>query len=446
MKMIKNGLLLFSIATSTICSAQVNTTQEGNYKVRASADRYFTQFQNGYVVIKDGTRFDGQISLFGSSYRSLSSVKIKTGELTYDFYMRSLKEFGLSDNLINDTPDAFDWFTMDKVKLMGDPNAPAKPSNKRKAVTNNGYVVTKSGAVYQGKMTVIEVKKKVESFSLKTKDKQKLKFEASELSNFGVGEYGTVTNAAVAEESTSVTSAIENEEEPIDDADAYDPIDASFLATKTTDESVSTNGYVITSAGEKIEGAVSVTAPPKIWFATDVTLTTPSGVVKNYANDGSLQKVVFTVNGQEKEFVNYENEYVEILHREGKLIHFRNPHPTTSSMGGDLADALTGAAMESADRELREAGGSVTKTGTEGDTDWTSEEIIKLYAKEYILLNEENGRYAMYIPGKNYRQIKGELMGSAEYLSMDKDSKNVLRKMGDPRATMQFLNAKLYTK
>ncbi len=446
MKKIKHWSMLICMAISTFAYTQVNTSQEGNYKLRSSADRYMTQFQNGYVIINDGTRFDGQISLFGSSYNNIWQVKIKSGESTYDFYLRSLKEFGLSENLINDTPGEFYWVTMDKVKLMGDPNAPAKPSDKRKATTNNGYVVTKTGKVYQGKMIVVEFKKKVESFSLRTRDKQKLKFEASELTNFGNGEYGAAvanTNDA-SEEGTTFTAQVE-EDISVDD-EAYNPIDESFLATKTTDESISTNGYVITASGVKKEGAVTVSAPPNIWFATDVTLTTASGVVHNYANDGSLQKVVFTVNGQQKELVNFENEYVEVLHREGQLIHFRNPHPTTSSMGGDLTDALAGAALESADREFRQAGGSVRKTGTQGDTDWTSEEVIKLYAKEYVLLNEKTGRRAMYIPGKNYRQIKGELMGSSEFLTMDKERKKNLRRMNSPESTMKFLNSRIYNK
>lgn len=454
MKTIKVTLVLCCLVYSLSNYAQVNTSQEGNYKIRSSADRYLTQFQNGYAIIKDGTRFDGQISLFGGSYQNLYRVKIKSGDETYNLPMRSLKEFGLSDNLINDTPDQWDWVTMDKVKLMGDPNAPTKPSNTRKASTNYGYVVTKAGTIYQGKITVVEVKKKIDRFTMKTVKKEKFKFEAAELSNFGVGEYGS----AVVEE-------IENEEEEIVSSVVAEEV--GYLSTKPSGDSGDGNGYVITSSGERIEGAVSVTAPNKVWFATDVTVTTGSGEVQNYTNDGSLNKVVFTSNGQERELVNFENEYVEVLHREGQLVHFRNPHPTTRSTGGDLANVLVGAAAEGADQEIRREAlkqeikqqgndvnisevankaNNIQNSSGQGDVDWTSQDLIKLYAKEYVLLNEKTGKYAIYIPGRNYNQVEGELMGSFEYLKMEKDQQKALSKMESPKSTMQFLNTNLYAK
>jgi len=304
-----------------------------------------------------------------------------------------------------------------------------------------GYLVFRDGTAKVGYVSIKRVGALTTYFLRQGKEETKYK---------SIKRYGLLASKEKDIPKATQNVAIQSDNEEFE---AYDPLEASFLATKTTEENIESNGYVITSSGEKKEGAVSVSAPPKLWFATDVTLTSLDGTVSNYTNDGSLKKIVLTLSGEEKEFVNFENEYVEVLHRDGDLVHIRNPHPTTTAVGGDLANAVAGAALESLDQGLNSLGkvtsgsdnAGITKSSGE-KVDWTNEEIIKRYAKEYLILNVKTGKYAMYIPRKNYNQVEGDLMGSIEYLEMNKENRNVFRKMANPLTTMKFLNEKIYNK
>ncbi|MTI23164.1 hypothetical protein E1176_19195 [Fulvivirga sp. RKSG066] len=237
-----------------------------------------------------------------------------------------------------------------------------------------------------------------------------------------------------------------NEEEVME---VYDPLDDNFLASASLNESVQNNGYVITSSGEKIEGQIALSFPPELPFATDVTLTKSDGSVVEYTNDGSLSKIVVTVNGQEKEFINYENDYAEVLHRYENLVHFRNPHPTTNKIIGEAANQMAAEALEGVETSINNSfggnGGSFQFNGANGqDIDWDNAEIVTLYAKEYIILDETTKKVSIYIPNRTYLQIEGDLMGSIEYLQMEKEQQKGLKKMQNPMVTMKFLHSKVY--
>jgi len=244
----------------------------------------------------------------------------------------------------------------------------------------------------------------------------------------------------------------------IQEIEEYDPIDDSFLQTVTIDREVKHNGYVITHEGERIEGEVELSFPPKLWYATDVILTRSDGTVTEYTNDGSLKNIVVMIDGMEKEFTTYLNQYPEVLHRDGSLVHFRNPRPTTPNVAGEIINMFVqgaaGAAGQEIDKKIAEEGMKQIAAGKwnadqveafntyqELDkTDWTSFEFITIYAPEHIVLDEESGRYAMYIPGKSYFQIEGELMGCIDFFNLDKTTQKGLRRMRNPEQTLKFLN------
>ncbi|MEO9966523.1 MAG: hypothetical protein ABJF11_12075 [Reichenbachiella sp.] len=412
---------------------QVNRSQASNYQgQKTSFHNYASNYQKGFVQLLDGTRLEGEISIIGNSYEYLYGVNIKMQDGTkYKFPLRSLIEFGLSENLINDTPGEFSWYTVDKVKLGSNTGAPPKPSNTRKGSTDFGYVVTKEGKTYQGKINIKEVRKKIIQIDVKTPSKEKFKFEASQLSNFGVG---LRNNDRVADVDVSKRS---NNKVPY--------YDDNMLNTSWLNDNV--NGYVIDADARKIMGKIGISTSPNLWFIRHITLTEPNGETSYFSPSDMLKKIVKVNDGVSKEYIYFEGEYVEVLHRDGWLVHFRNPHPKTLSVGGDLANVVTGAAMESADQDLRAAGGSITKNDRPNkDVDWTSEEVIKLYAQEFLLLNELTGKYAMYIPGRKYWQIEGDLMGSLHYLKLPKEGQDALRKMEKPSRTMYYLNEKIYSR
>lgn len=238
--------------------------------------------------------------------------------------------------------------------------------------------------------------------------------------------------------------------------EAYDPADDSFLLSKTIETEIESNGYVITTDGERIDGQIEMSFPPKLWFATDVTLTQEDGTVTDYSAAGGLQRLVTTIDGQEKEFVFFDGAYIEVLDHEGDWVHFRNPHPNTPTGMSNWLNAFTGAAMnasqEYVDQKVAEYATVQALKGNEKAaesaanfldrerTDYTSYDQFALYAKEHIILDLKNNRYAMYIPGKNYQIIEGELMGSIEYLKMESEAQKGLRKMNNPSETLKYLD------
>jgi hypothetical protein len=258
--------------------------------------------------------------------------------------------------------------------------------------------------------------------------------------------------------SLGATDVIQNIQE---DIEAYDPLNDSFLATTTIDKDVKNNGYVVTATGEKIEGAVQMSFPPKLWFATDVILTRADGTVENYTNDGSLQQVVITIDGKQQEFVNFENEYVEVLHRDGDLVHFRNPHPTTPTtlnrMMNDFGSAMMDAATGEIANKLAENRAKAVLAGNWDEDkeesyqnyanrdkrDWSDHSFVTLYEKEYLIYNTATGRRTMYYKNKVnpfYLQTKAELTGCIEYITLENAEKRGLNAMRNPLETLKFIN------
>jgi hypothetical protein len=245
----------------------------------------------------------------------------------------------------------------------------------------------------------------------------------------------------------------------------YNPVDDSFLQAVTIDKEVKNNGYVITAAGKRIEGAIQMSFPPKLWFATDVTLTQADGTVTQFTDDGSLKQISVTIDGKVREFVNFRNEYAEVLQREGSLVHLRNPHPTTPTYASGLLNQFVGAAANAArdewDKQVaavameKSMKGELSKEQTEAAArymardrkDYTQTTFLTMYAKEHIVLDETTGRYAMYIPGAamapdtDYKEMDGELGGCMEYLMLDGAEQRGLRTMRNPSVTMRFMNA-----
>lgn len=257
----------------------------------------------------------------------------------------------------------------------------------------------------------------------------------------------------VSKGATDVVQSIEEEFE------SYDPADDSFLMSKTIETDIQSNGYVITTDGTRIVGQVEMSFPPKLWFATDVTVTQEDGTVTEYAGDGGIQQIMITVDGQEKEFVYFDGVYSEVLDHEGGWVHFRNPHPTTPTGLSNWLNVFTQAALTSSqdylDEKVAEVAAVQAMKGNDDaakaaadflnreKTDYTSYDQFTLYAKEHIIMDMKNSRYAMYIPGKNYQLIEGDLMGSIIYLMMDSDAKKGLMKMNNPSETLKFLDSNL---
>lgn len=179
--------ILFVILLCTVCSAysQENKSTEENYRKRTEHMKYdyATQYDNGYVTLRDGTTLEGKISLVGKGYDQVWLVIIRTnGGQRYALRPRSLKEYGLSNSLTNDTPGMFDWIQMNP------PSAMNAFQDIRTGTCDFGYVKTKTGKTVEGELTIKEINGRIKSITVKN-TKEKDKFDADDISNFGVKEY-----------------------------------------------------------------------------------------------------------------------------------------------------------------------------------------------------------------------------------------------------------------
>jgi len=451
----------------------------GNVSVTESSSSE-TEFQPGYLILADGTKKVGALSV--NTINGVNKFTLKVGENKEKYNQKQVRDYGL---IIAEAKTIFpkNWFNpqfwlskkrIGFIVLTGSNEFITGPMKIKSVVDEEtGNVRTDfivDGNKYNianidlyGIMDVAAEDLIGEGVLIYSDPKQNFNpgsFEINGSKKEGwiawyrpndAGEYDAFFFseeqngiANVYYQSRGASNVVQNIEEVIEE---YDPLEDSFLATKTIDKEVKNNGYVITANDEKLEGAVQLSFPPKLWFATDVTLTKTDGTVLNYTNDGALKKVVVNLDGVEKEFVNFENEYVEVLQRDGDLLHFRNPHPTTPTFTSDLANQIVGAGLNELNKELTTAallsGAELTEpvlTKNGEVVDFTEVENFTLYEKEFIVFDEVNNRYAMYIPKKYFNQIENELMGCIEFLIMEKDEKNGLRKMQRPLQTMKFIN------
>ncbi|MEP2025383.1 MAG: hypothetical protein ABJH98_09825 [Reichenbachiella sp.] len=392
----------------------------------AFPQRLFNEPKPGFVVLMgSGERVEGELTIKTEEANSRNGfqdgVMLKTFIVKVDGDKRKFEEssidvYGLTDVAVSD-------LTNDGVILFDDKKQNFHPGS----FSDNG--TSKNGWIAWAKPV--------------KKDDYDTFFFAEDIN--GAANVFFVNNGA-----SDVVQDIEEE------FAAYDPADDSFLMTKTIETDVVSNGYVITSDGQRIDGEVQISFPPKLWFATDVIITDAAGTVNEYTSDGALSQVFVTVDGKQKEFIAFDNAYVEVLQREGDWVHFRNPHPTTPTMGSDLLNYFSGAAMTAGqdyvDQKIAEGRVIAALEGNEEAvraadnllkrerTDFMSFDQFAIYAKEHIILDTELNRSAMYIPGANYQQVEAELMGSIDYLKMESEAQKGLRKMNNPAETLKYLD------
>lgn len=453
----------------------IDQTTRWRYKTQNEASSR-TEYMWGYLRLADGTALVGDVSVKSAGALRTYFLRQKNGEET-KYKGNQVVDYGLLTreaytpfpaNVFTTARPGWLWLNDGDAYIYGDLEIIVRANDD--GALNRYFKLTSDGQSQE----YVETKVSVYGVSDATMD---------ELTNGGTIEYeeprrnfrkATITNAKGEEYSgwlayadnrfsalyftsdpakpvaiqyaDQLTNISFNEEELME---VYDPLEDNFLASASLNESVQSNGYVITSSGDKIEGQIALSFPPELDYATDVTLTKSDGSVVEYTNDGSLSKIVVTVNGQEKEFINYENDYAEILHRYENLIHFKNPHPTTNTIIGEAANKMAADALKgmeaSINNSLAANGGSFKFNGADGEgIDWENAEIVTMYAKEYLIYDEKTKKAAMYIPDRTYLQVEGDLMGSIDFLQMEKEQQKGLKKMQNPLVTMKFLHSEVY--
>lgn len=178
-------LFLFVVILQSTSFAQINESTKENYRVRETHIKYdyATNYDNGYITLRDGTTLYGKISLVGKSFDKLSAVIIRTNSgKRYSLKPRSIQKFGLINSLTNDTPDLFTWVQMnEKSALTG-------YQDIRTGTCDFGYVKTQDGKTLEGELTLKEINGRIKQVTVKNGDK-KDKLDADLIKNFGVKRY-----------------------------------------------------------------------------------------------------------------------------------------------------------------------------------------------------------------------------------------------------------------
>lgn len=88
-------------------NAQTNTGFEYNYENSSESGDFISVFEPGYVLLLDGTKLEGELSIQGACYNAISNITIKvtpnsslgiTETKTWSFKPVSIVEYGLRDN------------------------------------------------------------------------------------------------------------------------------------------------------------------------------------------------------------------------------------------------------------------------------------------------------------------------------------------------------------
>lgn len=345
----------------------------------------FTEKQEGFLVLR------------GSEERLDGLLTIKTETETTKTYDKSADEISYEKRtFILDVNGKNETFSEAKVELYGLLNVPVRVLNGDGVIVNDNQKQNfwpgsfeNNGALKEGVIAWAPPNEagKFDAF-----------FFSSDMS-------GDANVYYLADGNSNVQQEIEL------DIEEYNPLNEDFLKTTTIEQSVKNNGYVITSDGEKIEGAVQLSFPPDLWYVTDVILTTADGVVTEYTNDGSLQKIFVTVDGEEKEFIQYDMQYVEVLQRIDPYVLIRSPNPVVLSTISKVFD--------------------ISVNGTN---------LFESYAKEYTILNETSQKGLIYVPNKLSKEVEVNMEGCYTYYTLSDAEKRGLREVLNPVATMEFMN------
>lgn len=214
-----------------------------------------------------------------------------------------------------------------------------------------------------------------------------------------------------------------------------------LIDTEDAEQVFRGQGYILKKNGEKIEGELQVVHPPGTWFAPEIALIKSDSSITVFSNDPEIKGAFVNVNGKEKEYLNYENVFVEVLDRDSVLVHFRNPFPTIETVGGKLLnDLIQGRQADFNEAEAAEAALAEREGRLDMQVTLNIPEI-KIYALENLIYDESTGRVTMYAPAPNfYVMMDAELEGCIEYLTMSFDEKWGLRRMKSPIETLKFLN------
>ena len=177
-------------------AAQKNLTPEDGYTVDPlDKTAYRTVYREGYITLKDGTRIDGTISLFGRCFNDVTDIYIHSSrqKKVMRFSVKSLRNYGLNtepevvlsqQNAVEDTPNYLQWETITQEG--------AQPKYILKEVS--GYIKLKDGTLKEGMLSGVRkthaLKKPTLDLKIKLPDGSTFSPDVELVASYGVSKEG----------------------------------------------------------------------------------------------------------------------------------------------------------------------------------------------------------------------------------------------------------------
>lgn len=432
----KYFIFLFLICFGlTECRAQINETP---------LDRYIwgkkrTEIEDGYVILRNGKRLDGQIQLAGRPDAVNKIIFIRDGkELELDPV--NIKAYGLNvAKLTNESPEEmYIWSYGMTRNVNGVTKVPSSTKNMK------GYVVLLNGKRKEGILHLNAINNQLDEFVIKTEDEGKLVYKPAEVVKYGLNPLISDINnngSRVFEEDgknirigfylktdgtkiSGFLGFLRAEETSTDDVYLYlsavhtasIDIPLNSIATKELAKVVQLKGdteivYVPFNGGfvlasqmmymaiedqyrmfqpgkiilldsTEIKGNIAQNIPPGNAYSSSIKFKGTDGAVKEY-DCNSIKFFEQTIKNMPHGFIAYRDRFVYLMFNGETFAFYKNPFPTTIN-----SNATTAARLGSSLAGSLAAGAAVNST--KGTSEKGKEELKKNIVESSAEENKEN--------------------------------------------------------
>ncbi len=382
MKNLSIGLAALACLLSISFSGQTNETPNEYY----DWGKKDTTPQSGYIVLKSGTKIDGDISLIGSpGHVEEVEILTKSGD-TKKIPAGSLDKYGLYVvRAVCDSPEELFKWGMGNTST----NAKGVSTHRRKTKWQPGYLVLGDGSRLEGEIQLKEENGGIKSFHVDVAGDKK-DFANGEIANYGllltmsdmgkkngndyndpgrnfnpgwvetvkgerfegyvafIGIYGLEGNQYSGVNFARSESALVQYFAPTDIKNAgqtvngketeYQEYNGGIISTEQflsageggNDETKAfQTGVIRLLDGSQKKGQVKQNKPSLMWYATDITLVDASDNIENF-NPSQVDYFEQTFGEETHRYIVEQGVFVELMQEGENFWLYRNPFPTSS--------------------------------------------------------------------------------------------------------------------
>lgn len=287
-------------------------------------DRYVwnkkkSEMADGYVILRNGKRLDGQIQLIGAPNAVSKIIFVRDGK-ELELEPVNIKAYGLTvSQLVNDSPDEmYSWTTGTTRNVNGINKTPSSTKNMK------GYLVLVNGSRKEGILHLNAINNQLDEFVIRTVAEGKLIFKPAEVVRYGLN---------------PLISDITNEGERVFDEEGKNFKNGYYVKTDGTRQA----GLLAFMKASDIRSS-DASYYSSLFYTTgqDIPLTVinPTDLAKVVQLKGDTEVVYLPYNGgfvAEKEMAGLAIEEQFKLFQPGKIILKDN-----SELTGEVAQLIAG--------------------------------------------------------------------------------------------------------